>query len=224
MARFAYEKLNAQKVAILQDRLNEYSTGLTDVFKEKFTALGGKVVSVQSYTAGETDFKPQLKAASEGAPDVIFVPGYYADAAQIVKTARTMGIRSTFIGGDGWDSDQIFGLGGDALSGSYFSTHYASSADQPKLKAFVAKYRQRFGVIPDGKAALGYDAALVLVNAIKRATSSEPAAIRNSLAATKDFDGVTGKITLNGERNAEKPAVILKIENGKAVFVRTAFP
>jgi branched-chain amino acid transport system substrate-binding protein len=224
MARFAREDLKAKKVSILRDVKNEYSVGLADFFKEKFVSLGGQVVSVQAYAESGTDAKGQLAAIRAAKPDLIYLPGYYTDAGMIVRQARAMGIQAAFAGGDGWDAEKLFEIGGEALEGSYFTNHYSPEGNDPVLRAFVETYRKKYNAVPDSGVALSFDAATLLFDAMGRAAQPRGAALRDAIAATKNFPGVTGSITLDARRNAQKPAVILRIEKGRTVYVKTVQP
>jgi branched-chain amino acid transport system substrate-binding protein len=224
MAKFAREHLKLSRVAVLQDNKSAYSIGLTDVFSQKFKELGGEVVANESYSKGDTDFRAQLTALRKTRPEAVFVPGYYTDVGIIARQARELGLAVPLLGGDGWESDKLFELGGSALEGSYFSNHYAVDNPDPVLKEFLAKYQKAYGGVPDSVAALAYDAARVAIEAMKRAPDLSGPALRDAIAATKDFPGVAGKITLNAQRDAVKQAVVLKVANGKTEFVTTVSP
>jgi branched-chain amino acid transport system substrate-binding protein len=226
MAKFAANTLKAKKVAVLTDVGAPYSVGLGTFFKERFVSDGGTVVAEQKFTKDDKDFKAQLTAIKSTAPDAIFVPAYYGQVTLIVMQARELGITVPLFGGDGWEAPELLqGPGAaEALEGCYFSTHFSPDQDSPRAKEFVKAYEAKFGAKPDAMAALGYDSALLLSDAIKRAGSAEPEKIRPVLAATKDFDGVTGKMTLNAQRNAEKSAVIIGIKGGKFVYTETVNP
>ncbi len=154
----------------------------------------------------------------------IFIPGYYAEVGAIARTAQRLGVKLPLLGGDGWDAPDLFKIGGDALDNCYFSNHFAPDVASPKAKKFVDDFKAKYSVEPTGLGALGYDAASVLFDAMKRAGKTEPGPVRDALAATKDFEGVTGKITIDKGRNAEKSAVVLKINGGKAKFAATVAP
>jgi branched-chain amino acid transport system substrate-binding protein len=224
MATFARQNLKLEKVAILKDVKNDYSIGLADAFQKSFTAIGGTIVVEQSYSQGDTDFSAQVTAIRGTAAQAIFVPGYYSEVGSIARTADRLGLKIPLLGGDGWDSPDLFKIGGDALNGSYFSDHFAPDQSSDQAKAFVATFTAKYGVAPSGIGALAYEAAEVLVDAIRRAGKNEPTAIRDAIAQTKDFQGVTGKITIDAQRNAQKSAVVLKIEGGKAKFETSISP
>lgn len=225
MAKFAFNTLKAQKAAILLDFNSPYSRGLSDFFELSFTRLGGQIVNKQLYTITDGDFRGQLNAIRLSDPDVIYVPGYYGNIAFIARQARQMGITQPLLGGDGWDAPELWDLGGDALNGSYISNHYSAEDPSGAIQQFVRDYKLRYGnLTPDAHAALAYDAMRVLADAIQRAGSTEGPKLRNALAQTKNFSGVTGLITINNERNAIKPAVILKLLDRKYVYQETIQP
>jgi branched-chain amino acid transport system substrate-binding protein len=222
MAKFAHDNLKVTQAAILKDVKSAYSLGLTEVFERKFTEMGGKVVAVESYSKGDTDFRAQLTSLKGKKPDAIYIPGYYSDVGVIARQARELGLKAVLLGGDGWDSEKLFELGGSAIEGSYVSNHYA--ATDPSVQEFVKSYQAAFGSVPDSLGALGYDAAKVAVEAMKRAPDLSGPALRDAIAQTRDFPGVAGRISIDENRNAVKPAVVLKVENGKFAFVTTVAP
>lgn len=224
MAKFAANTLKVKKVAILVDVRNDYSVGLQTFFRENFRQLGGTIVAEQSYSEGDSDFHAQLTQIKAVNPEAIYVPGYYTEVGTIARQARELGMTAPLLGGDGWDSPKLWEIGGPALNGCYLSNHYSVDDPSPTVQKFVGDYKTRYKVAPDALAALGYDAAKILADAMTRAGSAEGAKVRDALAATKEFPGVTGKITINKDRNAIKPAVVLKVENGKFVFVETVTP
>ena len=224
MAKFAANNLKAKRAAILYDFNSDYSRGLQQFFKKSFTALGGEVVEEKSYTQGDRDFSGQLTAIRSANPDVIYVPGYYGQVGVIANQTRQLGIKAPLLGGDGWDAPQLWELGGDALNDSYISNHYSVDDPSPAIKKFVADYRARYNVVPDALAALGYDAMKVLADAIRRAGTTDRQKLRDAIAQTNDFAGVTGLITINSERNAVKPAVVLRLENSRFVYETTIYP
>ena len=220
IAQFAARSLNAKTAAIMVDRKNDYSTGLEKVINETFTRMGGTIVATQSYQEGDQDFNAQLTSLKGSNPQVIFVPGYYNDVGLIAKQARDKGITVPLVGGDGWDSVQLYAIGGSALNGSYFTNHYSPYDTDPKVQKFVNDYKSRYGTVPDALAATAYDAALIMFDAIKRSPSLDGPAIRDALAATKDFPGVTGTVTFNEQRDAVKPIVMIEIKDGGTYAVK----
>ena len=224
MAKFARENLKLSRVAMLRDNRSAYSMGLADVFERKFTEMGGKVVGTESYSAGDTDYRAQLTALKRAKPEAIYVPGYYSEVGIIARQARELGLTVPLMGGDGWDSEKLFELGGSAVEGSYFSNHYSSQDPAQRVQKFVADYKAKYGGVPDALAALAYDAAHVAVDAMKRAPDLQPASLRDAIAQTKGFPGVAGTITLDESRNAVKSATVLKVGEGTYEFVTTVAP
>jgi branched-chain amino acid transport system substrate-binding protein len=218
LAAFVYNELKAKSVGILVDRKNDYSVGLAEFFRKDYEALGGKVVAEQSYTGGDTEFRPQLTAIKNLAPDVLFIPGFYTEVGQLAIQARDLGINIPLVGGDGWDSSTIIDIGGKSIEGSYFSDHYFVGDTRPVVQRFVAEYVKRHQKQPEANASLGYDALQIFVAAIRRAGSLDGKAIRDQIAATKDYQGVSGTITMGADRNPIKPVAMIKIENGKMNF------
>jgi branched-chain amino acid transport system substrate-binding protein len=224
MAKFAYDTLKVKNVAILVDVRSDYSVGLQTFFGQAFKKLGGKVVSEQSYSQGDSDFRAQLTAIKSTNPEAIYVPGYYTEVGTIVHQARELGITVPFLGSDGWDSPKLWEIGGTALNGCYFSNHYATDDPNPVVQKFVTDYKAKYNHLPDALAALAYDAARILADAMTRAGSTDGEKVRDAIASTKDFPGVTGNISINQERNAVKTAVIVKVENGKYLLTETIKP
>jgi branched-chain amino acid transport system substrate-binding protein len=157
-------------------------------------------------------------------PDAIFIPGYYTEVGLIARQARGLGIKVPLLGGDGWDSSKLYEIGKEAVVGGFFSNHYSTDTDDPRARDFIAAYKKEFGTIPDGLAALGYDAAKVLFDAMKRSKSFDTTDIRDAIAGTKDFPGVTGIITIDPQRNATKPAVVVKVAGDHNTFVTSLKP
>jgi branched-chain amino acid transport system substrate-binding protein len=230
MAHFASATLKAKRVAVFTDVKSDYSKGLAKFFKETFTGLGGEIVAELDYNGGDKDFKAELTAIKAKNPDAVFVPGYYTDVALICIQAKQLGLTAPLFGGDGWESSDLVNIGQDAVEGTYFSTHYAPDLSTENSKKFVAEYGKRWKgtdggpKVPDAMAALGYDSAMILADAIKRAGTTDEPKLRDAIAATKDFDGVTGKTTINEKRDATKPAVILQVHGGKFHYVETVSP
>ena len=225
MASFAANTLKAKKAAILFDFNSPYGRGLTDFFELSFRKLGGDIVNKQSYTQGDADFKGQLSSIKAAEPDVIYIPGYYGDVALIAKQARALGMNQPLLGGDGWDAPELWQLGGDALNNSYMSTHYSVDNPAPVIQSFVHEYKQRYqNLIPDAHAALAYDATRLLFDAINRAGATDSAKLRDALAQTKNFNGVTGIINMDADRNAIKPAVVLKLQDAAFIYQETIAP
>lgn len=225
-AKFAREQegLKAEKIAILYDQTQAYSKGLAEEFEKAFESLGGTICENQAYSRGDQDFTAQLTAIRSSNADMVFVPGYYTDVGNIALQARKLGIEVPLFGGDGWDSSQLYEIGGDAVNGCYYSNHYSHEDPNPRVQDFIAKYKEQHGAIPDGLAALGYDAAMLLFDAMQRASSLGGDDLAAAIAQTKDFDGVTGNISIDEQHNAVKPAVILEMKDGRPTFLTTIEP
>jgi branched-chain amino acid transport system substrate-binding protein len=225
MAKFAANTLKAKQAAIMLDFNSPYSRGLTDFFELSFAKLGGEIVAKQSYRQGDADYRGQLSAIKAMNPDVIYIPGYYGDVAIIAKQARQLGLTMPLLGADGWDAPELWELGGDALNGTFISNHYSADDPSETIQGFVHAYRQRYGnLTPDAHAALAYDALRFLAEAIQRAGTTEGPKLRDALAETKNFAGVTGIISMDRDRNAVKPAVVLKLEDLKYIYQETIQP
>jgi branched-chain amino acid transport system substrate-binding protein len=224
IARFVLEKLQKKKVAFLTDVKQDYSVGLTKFAGDYLTKHGGTIVKEQSYSSGDKDFRAQLTDIKSANPDVIIITGYYPEAALIAKQARQFGIKSVFVGGDGWDDPALISIGGKAVEDSYYSNHFSADAKAPIVQAFVQKYKEKYGRDPNAFAALGYDAFKLLVDAIKRAGGTDPEKLRQAIADTKEFEGVSGKITIGPDRNAVKPALILQVKDGTLKFAGSIEP
>lgn len=225
MSKFAINSMKVKKIAVLIDQKNAYSTGLADNFKQVYTSMGGEIVEEQKYSAGDKDFKAQLTSIKAKNPEAIFIPGYYTDVNLISIQAREIGLNCPLFGSDGWESEKLTeGKAKDALEGSFFSTHVSSDDPSPKIQDYIKKYKAKYGKEPDAMSFLAYDAGMILFDAIKKANSTEGEKIKNELAKTKDYPGVTGIITINEQRNAVKPAVVLEIKDGKFVYKETIAP
>jgi branched-chain amino acid transport system substrate-binding protein len=225
MARFAANTLKAKKAAIMLDFNSPYSRGLTEFFELSFAKLDGRIAIKQSYSQGDADYRGQLSAIKAAAPDVVYIPGYYGDVALIAKQARQLGITQPLLGTDGWDAPELWELGGDSLNGCYISNHYSADDPAENIQNFVRNYRLRYrNLTPDAHAALAYDALHFLAAAIQKAGTTEGPKLRDALATTKNFPGVTGIISMDAGRNAVKPAVILKLQDGIYIYQETIQP
>ncbi len=216
MAKFTHNNLKLKKVAVLKDLKADYSLGLAQFFVAKFKELGGTIVAEQTFQSGDSDFKAQLTQIRGSAPDAIFIPAYYTEVGLIARQARQLGLKAVLLGGDGWDSPKLFEIGQAAVEGGYFSNHYATESNNPATIAFIKNFKAKFNETPDGLAAAGYDAAMVLIAAMEKTTELTSTNIRDELAKTTGFDGATGKITINKDRNADKDAFIVQV-TGKAL-------
>lgn len=225
VSKFITNTLKLKKVAILKDVKNAYSTGLSDFFEKEFKSMGGEIIEIQSYSAGDKDFKAQLTSIKAKNPEAIFIPGYYTDVNLISIQAREIGITCPLVGSDGWESEKLTeGKAKTSLEGCFFSTHVSTENPDPAIQNFIKKYKEKYNMMPDAMSFLAYDAGMILFDAIKRAGSTEPEKVKNELAKTKDYNGVTGKITMNDQRNAIKPAVILEIKDGQFKYKETIAP
>ncbi len=218
LASFVRTNLKLDKAAILVDKKNDYSVGLAGVFRKDFEAAGGTIVAEQSYTGGDSEFRPQLTAIKSAAPQAIFIPGFYTEAGQIAIQSRDLGLAVPLIGGDGWDSPVVIEIGGKSIEGAYFSDHYFVGDTRPVVQKFVAEYVKRHGKKPEATAALGYDALYLWANAARRANSLDKKLVRDQIASTSAYDGVSGNITMGPDRNPIKPVAMIKIENGQMNF------
>ncbi|MBN1504178.1 MAG: ABC transporter substrate-binding protein [Candidatus Eisenbacteria bacterium] len=245
-AKFSVDSLKAKTAGILRDIKNDYSVGLADYFDSTFTSMGGRVVADESYSEGDIEFKAQLTAIKAKSPDVIFVPGYYTEVGLIARQARELGYDKPLVGGDGWVSDRLIDIGGEALQGCYFVNHFWQGSEDPAVQKFIKAYKDKFGSSPDALAALGYDAANFLVAALKELATQDAGGfatlvgtptsateqprkealkrLRDILAATRDFPGITGSISMDEYRNAVKPAFFLTIDKGDYKVVGAVLP
>jgi len=218
-AKFMVNELKLKKAALLFDQSSAYSVGLKDEFSKALKSMGGEIVSEQAYTKGASDFNAQLTLIRGSNPDAIYIPGYYSDIATISLQARKLGMKQPMMGGDGWDSEELGKNAGEAIEGCFYTNHYAVDNPTPEITKFVADYQRDYnGATPDGLAALGYDATKVLFAAMERAGSTDGKKLRDAIAETKDYPGVTGKISLNADRDAVKPAVVVERNGGQWKF------
>jgi branched-chain amino acid transport system substrate-binding protein len=224
LATFVRNNLKLDTAAILVDKKNDYSVGLAGVFRKDFEAAGGKIVAEQSYSGGDTEFRPQLTTIKAASPQILFIPGFYTEVGQIAIQSRDLGLTVPLVGGDGWDSPVVIQIGGKSIEGSYFSDHYFVGDTRPVVQKFVAEYQKRHGKKPEATAALGYDALHIWANAAKRAGSLDKKLVRDQIAATKDYEGVSGKTTMGPDRNPQKPVAMIKIENGQMNFAGWVTP
>ena len=222
-ANFAYNYLNARTAGIIYDLGNDYTKGLAEFFEKQFETLGGTVVASEGHPSGTTDFTPQLTKIIEAKPDVIYCPDYYNDSGLIAKQTRGLGYNGPLLGSDGWDSPDLFKIAGDAVNGCYFTNHFSKDDPRPEVQSFVKKYTEKYGEPPEALATLGYDAMGLMLQAIKDAQSTDSVKIRDALKNIV-YKGVTGTIKFDENRNPIKSVVILKVEDGKQVYVTTVNP
>lgn len=223
VAKYATDDLKAKTAAALYDVGNDYCKGLAEYFQAGFEKSGGKVVASLTYNSGDQDFNAQLTKIKQLNPDVLLLPDYYNTVGLIAKQARAIGIKATFLGGDGWDSPDLFKVGGDAVNGGYFSNHYSPDDTSKEVTDFKTSYNAKYNATPDALAALAYDAGKILFAAIDKAGSTDGTKIKDALKAT-DLQVVSGKVTFDKDRNPVKDAVIIKTQDGKQVFVKKVKP
>jgi branched-chain amino acid transport system substrate-binding protein len=224
LATYAYKNLGLRRAALLIDSTAPYSVGLAEVFSKTFTALGGAIVASQKYSGDAKDFRAQLTAIRSTKADALFLPGYYVAAGLAAQQARELGLRATLLGGDGFEAPQLLEIGGAALEGTVYSTHYSAESQDPASRRFVAAYQARYGSVPVGLAALTYDAIHLVADAARRAGTTERTALKQALAATRDFPGITGRTSLNEHRDAIKDAAIIAVRSGRCVFIDSIRP
>ena len=224
MATFARRSLKVKRVGLLVDVGASYSVGLADHFRQRFIADGGEIVADQRFSGGDKDLRAQLTAIKAASPDAIFAPCYYGDAGLVLLQARQLGITVPMLGGDGYEAPELVEIAGKAAEGACFPVHFSVDSTEARSRRFVERFTARFQKAPTGVSALGYDAVMLIADAIRRAGSAESRAIRDALAATKDFDGVTGMITIDAHRDARKPAAIIRVQDGRFRFVETVAP
>ncbi len=224
LATYAYKNLGLRRAALLIDSTAPYSVGLSEVFSKTFTALGGEIVASQKYSGDAKDFRAQLTAIRGTKADAIFLPGYYVAAGLAAQQARELGLRATLLGGDGFEAPQLLEIGGAALEGTVYSTHYSAESQDPASRRFVAAYQARHGSAPVGLAALTYDSIRLVADAAGRAGTTERTALKKALAATRDFPGITGRTSLDEHRDAVKEAAIITVRGGRCVFVTSIRP
>jgi branched-chain amino acid transport system substrate-binding protein len=223
MSKFA-SSIGVTVAAILYDPDDEYSADLASGFEKDFLERGGKIGAKATYRRGSGDFTSALRTIRDANPEVVFLPAYFAEAAEIIRQARPLGIDQPFIGTDAWESLEFLAAGGEAVNNSYFASHFAADDPSEKTTAFVGAYRTANGGDPLALAALGYDAVNFLADGIRRAGTTEPGALQSALAATAGFDGVTGTITLDADRNPSKPAIVLRVSGGKFHYLESVAP
>ena len=223
LGQYATETLKKKTASVLYNAGSDYSKGIADSFKTKFEAEGGTVTEFLTYNDKDTDFKAQLTKIKSSAPDVLVLPDYYNVVGLIAKQARGIGIQSQFLGGDGWESEDLVKIGGDAVNGALYINHYYSGDTDVAVKNFVDSYKKDYNKEPDAFAALGYDSAKILVKAIEKANSTDGDAIRTALASM-EMNSVTGNIKFNSDRSAIKSAVVIKIDAGNKTLAGKVNP
>ena len=228
MANYAIQELGAKTAAIIQDVQQDYSVGLSTYFVKAFkekTGDANSIVGTASYNTGDQDFTAQLTNIKEKNPDVIFAPGNYGESALLIKQARELGITTPILGGDTWEAPDFLEIGGEAVEDAAYSSHFTAAAPVTEVsKTFLADFKAKYNEDANAFAALGYDAYMLIIDAITRANTTDSVKIRDAIAATKDFVGSTGNITLDANGDAVKSAVINKVVDGKFEYFTTIEP
>jgi branched-chain amino acid transport system substrate-binding protein len=224
MARFALDRLGAKRAVIMTDIKQDYSVGVASELKQYFSANGGQVLEELSFSSGDTDFRAQLSKLKAIRPEVVFLPAYYPEVGLILREARLLGVTVPFLGGEGWDSPALVQIAGKSADGTYYANHFSADDPDPRVQQFVARYKERYHSVPDALAALWYDGMRLMADSIQRADSDRPEKIRDALAETRNFAGVTGNISLDDQRNATKPGVIVTIQAGAIKMVERVTP
>lgn len=225
MANFAFNDLALKNAAVLIDNTSDYSKGLAESFKKTYAALGGNLLTEEAYQAKDTDYKAVLTKIKALNPDVLFVPGYYEEVGLIVKQARELGLNVPILGGDGYDSPKLVEIAGaGTLNKVYYSNHYSSMDNSPEVVKFQEAFNAKYGKVTDAFNALGYDLGYFLADAIKRAGAADPVKIKDALASTKDFKGITGTLSIDANHNPVKAVTILEVKDGKPTFLKKLEP
>jgi branched-chain amino acid transport system substrate-binding protein len=225
MANFAVNDLGKKKAAVLLDTTSDYSKGLAKNFNETYKKLGGSLTAEEAYQAKDTDFKAVLTKIKGTNPEVLFVPGYYEEVGLIVKQARELGLNVPVLGADGYDSPDLAKIAGkDALNGVYYSNHYSSMDNTPEVTKFRETFNKKYGKNPDAFNALGYDLAYFLADSLTRAGAADSEKLKDALAATKNFAGVTGKFSMDEFHNPVKSITVIEMKNGEPTFLKKVNP
>lgn len=224
VATFAREQLGARTAAVLFDIASDYNKGIAEIFRDRFTAAGGRVVAFESYTTGDRDFSSQLTNIRQANPDVLFLPNYYSEVPLQVQQARRLGYTGHIVGSDSWGNEEIIALGGDLMEGLFFSTHYAPDIATTAAQNFIRAYQARYGSAPDDVAALTYDSFGLLFQAIQNAGRLDREAVREALAQISNYEGVTGNMTFTGTGDPIKSAVFIQIKDGKFTYYDSIAP
>ena len=225
-AKYAIHALKARSAALIVDRSQDYCVGLAKFFKDHFSRLGGRVVAETYCMTEDKDFSAQLSTLKPTHPDVIYAPNYYSPVALFARQARELGLKAPILSGDGAQADELIQIGGKEVEGIAFTGHFNPQAAATKLaREFIARFQKRFGTKePNAFHALGADAYFVLLDAISRARSTRGEAIRAALATTKNFEAITGRLSIGEDGNAVKPMVINIVKNGRFEYLTTVNP
>jgi branched-chain amino acid transport system substrate-binding protein len=223
-ATFALKELKAKTAAVLYDVGNDYSKGLAEFFKATFIKDKGVIVAYESYQKDDVDFSALISKIAMKKPDIIYLPDYYNKVALIARQVREKGLKSALLGSDGWDSPELMKIGGSAIVGGYFTNHYSPDRKDPIAEAFIKRYKQKHGAVPDALAALCYDATMILLKAIDSAKKPTQEEIIKFLSSLKNYKGVTGNISFDKNGDAIKSVVLLKVEKDKVKYMTTINP
>ena len=216
MATYALQNLSKKNAVIIKDSSSDYAKGLAASFKKTFEAGGGAIVAEEAYLDNDTDFNAIITSIKGKDFDVIFIPGYYEEVGLIIKQARAQGINQPILGADGFDSPELKNLAGaKALNDVYFSNHYSSLDTNPTVVEFIETYKKKYNKQPDAFAALGYDLARYVADAVGRAEKPDGESVKKALEETKDFDGVTGTFSIDDKHNAVKAIVVIGLKDGE---------
>jgi len=224
VANFVKEHLGFQRAAVLYDVASDYNKGIAEIFRRAFEELGGTITAFETYTTGDKDFSSQLTKIRASNPEVLFLPNYYSEVPLQIQQARQLGLNVPAVGSDSWGSEEIMTLGGAAMEGQFFTTHYAPDIATPTAQRFIQGYRDRFGATPDDVAALTYDAFQILFLAIQTAGKIDREAVRDALASIEHYAGVTGDMEFRGTGDPVKSAVVLQIQDGQFRYFASVAP
>lgn len=225
LANFASKDLKLKNAAVLMDTTSDYSKGLTKSFKETYEKLGGKVVTEQAYQAKDKDFKAVLTNIKDSNPELLYIPGYYEEVGLILKQARELGLNIPILGGDGYDSPKLIELAGkDSLNKVYYTNHYSSKDTSKEVATFREAFKKEYNKEPDAFNALGYDLAYFITDALKRAGEADREKLKEAIASTKNFKGVTGELSIDENHNPVKSITILEIKDGVPTFLKKQQP
>lgn len=223
-ANFALKELKAKTAAVLYDVGNDYSKGLAEFFKASFAKGKGNIVAYESYQKDDVDFSALITKISLKKPDLIYIPDYYNKVALIARQVREKGLKSVMMGGDGWDSPELLKVAGDAVTGCYFTNHYSPERKDPVAEAFIKRYKEKHGIVPDALAALSYDATMMLLKAVDGVKKPTQEDIAKFLYGLKNHKGVTGNISFDENGDAIKSVVLLKLEKDRVRYIATVNP
>ena len=219
MANYAAKSLKAKTAVIYIDSSSDYSKGVAAAFEETFVKNGGKVAGKEAFLQKDQDFKATLTKIKALNADIVFIPAYYEEVGKIVKQARELGINQPLLGTDGWDNPKVVEIAGAAaLNNTFFSNHYSSQDSDPNVRKFIEAYKAEYKEEPSSMAALGYDAAMIVVDAIKRANTTDAAKVKEAMEQTKNLQVSTGIVTMDSNHNPIKSAVVIEMKDGKQTF------